>query len=87
MQTVISSKFQTTIPKKIREQLSLSVSDFLEWEVEDGRIIVTSPQADFLKYKNSVHVGAGDIEEDIRRAGKKRSNRYVRHAMGLVRDK
>ncbi|GEM_PF-6165797 len=29
MQTTISSKFQTTIPKKIREQLSLSVSDYL----------------------------------------------------------
>jgi len=75
MQTVISSKFQTTIPKKIREQLSLSVSDALEWEVEDGRIIVTSPQAHFLKYKNSIHVGEGDIEADIQRARKKRAER------------
>jgi len=77
MQTVISSKFQTTIPKKIREQLSLSVSDALEWEVEDGRIIVTSPRADFLKYKNLIHVGAGDIQEDIQQARKKRAGRYA----------
>jgi len=77
MQTIISSKFQTTIPKKIREQLSLSVSDSLEWEVEDGRIIVTSPQADFLKYKNSIHIGAGDIKEDILQARKKRAGRYA----------
>ncbi len=77
MQTVISSKFQTTIPKKIREQLSLSVSDALEWEVENSRIIVTSPQADFRKYKNSVHVGAGDIKEDIQQARNKRADRYT----------
>ncbi len=76
MQTVISSKFQTTIPKKIREQLSLSVSDTLEWEVKDGRIIVTSAQADFLKYKNSISVGPGDIQEDIQLARKKRANRH-----------
>ena len=77
MQTIISSKFQTTIPKKIREKLSLSVSDYLEWEVENGRIIVTSPQADFLKYKNSIHVGAGDIQDDIQQARKKRAGRYT----------
>lgn len=77
MQTVISSKFQTTIPKKIREQLSLSVGDYLEWKVENGRIIVTSPQADFLKHKNSIHVGAGDIQQDIQQARKKRAGRYA----------
>ncbi len=77
MQTIISSKFQTTIPKKIREQLSLSVSDALEWEVKDGRIIVSSPQADFLKYKNSIHVGAGNIQEDIKQARIKRARRYT----------
>lgn len=77
MQTVISSKFQTTIPKKIREQLSLSVSDALEWQVEDGRIIVTSPQAEFFKYRNSISVGSGDIEEDIKQARKKRAGRYA----------
>ncbi len=77
MQTVISSKFQTTIPKKIREQLSLSVSDALEWKVDNGRIIVTSPQADFLKYKNSILVGPGDIKQDIQQAKEKRTNRYT----------
>ncbi len=77
MQIVISSKFKTTIPKKIREQLSLSVSDALEWEVENGRIIVTSPQADFLKHKKSVHIGVGDIKEDIQQARNKRTDRYT----------
>ncbi len=77
MQTVITSKFQTTIPKKIREQLSISVSDTLEWNVEDGRIIVTLPRNNFLRYKNSIHVGAGDIQQDIEQARKKRAGRYA----------
>ncbi len=76
MQTVITSKFQTTIPKKIREQLSLAVSDTLEWKVEGNRIIVTSPRADFLRYRNSIAVGAGDVGEDIEQARKKRAERY-----------
>jgi len=77
MHTVISSKFQTTIPKKIREQLSLAVSDTLQWKVEDGRIIVIPPPAKFLQYKNTIHVGAGDIAKDIARARKQRGDRHV----------
>jgi len=77
MQTSISSKYQTTIPKKIREQLSLSVGDSLEWKFEDGRVVVASPRADFLKHRNSIHIGAGDIEEDIRQARTERANKYT----------
>ena len=66
MQTVITSKFQTTIPKKIREKLLLSVKDSLDWKIEDGRIIVSPMQTEFLKYQNSIHIGGGDIAEDIK---------------------
>ena len=45
--------------------------------MENGRIIVTSPQADFLKHKNSIRVGAGDIQEDIQQARKNRAGRYA----------
>ena len=77
MKTVITSKFQTTIPKKIREKLSISVHDTLEWDVENGRIIVTIPRNEFLKYKNSIRIGAGDIKQDIEQARMKRAGRYV----------
>ncbi len=76
MQTVITSKFQTTIPKKIREKLLLSVKDSLDWKIEDGRIIVSPMQTEFLKHKNSIHIGVGDIAEDIKTARKMRANRY-----------
>ena len=77
MKTVITSKFQTTIPKKIRKELSISEHDTLEWNVEDGRIIITIPKNNFLKYKNSIRIGAGNIERDIAQARAKRAGRYA----------
>ena len=40
MQSVITSKFQTTIPKNVRERLKLSIHDTLEWKVDGGKIVV-----------------------------------------------
>ncbi len=40
MQSVITSKFQTTIPKDVREQLKLSIHDTLEWKIDRGKIVV-----------------------------------------------
>lgn len=68
MQTVITSKFQTTIPKKIREKLKLLVNDSLEWRVESGKIILEPLHKGFLLRKNSVKTGVGDIDEDIAQA-------------------
>lgn len=76
MQTVITSKFQTTIPKKIREKLLLSVKDTLDWKIEDGRIIVSSMQTHFLERKNTIHTGPGDIEKDIETARMNRADKY-----------
>ncbi len=76
MKTVITSKFQTTIPKKIREKLKLSVNDTLEWNVERGRITVLPLHKNFLLHKNSIKTGAGDIGKDISLARKLRSEKY-----------
>jgi bifunctional DNA-binding transcriptional regulator/antitoxin component of YhaV-PrlF toxin-antitoxin module len=65
MQSTITSKFQTTIPKTIRQSLALSVNDTLEWKFDHGKAIVSPLQKNFLKYRNSVKVGKGDIEADI----------------------
>ncbi len=65
MQSTITSKFQTTIPKIIRQNLGLSVNDTLEWEFDHGKVIVSPLQKNFLKYQNSVKVGKGDIGADI----------------------
>ena len=59
MQSTITSKFQTTIPKTIRQSLALSVNDTLEWKFDHGKVIVSPLQKNFLKYRNSVKVGKG----------------------------
>jgi len=76
MQSVVTSKYQTTIPKDIRSQLKISVSDTLEWKVEDGKAIVSPVQRRFLEYRNAVKVGKGDISKDIDLARKKQAGKY-----------
>ena len=77
MQSTITSKFQTTIPKAIRENLNLSVSDIIEWKVERGKVLVTPVHKEFLKYRNSIKTGSGNISEDIRLARKRRTEKYL----------
>ena len=76
MQSTITSKYQTTIPKTIRERLGLSVKDILEWKVEKGRITVYPAKKNFLKYRNTVKTGRGDISADIETARKLRTEKY-----------
>lgn len=76
MQSTITSKYQTTIPKAIREQLGLTVKDTLEWKVEKGKITVCSAKKNFLKYRNAVKTGGGDIAADIETARKLRMEKY-----------
>jgi AbrB family looped-hinge helix DNA binding protein len=44
MQSVITAKFRTTIPKELRERLNLSIHDTLEWKVDRGKIVVLPVQ-------------------------------------------
>lgn len=76
MQSVITSKFQTTIPKAVRERLKLSVHDTLEWKVDRGKIVVLPVQKDFLKYRNRIKTGPGKIEDDIKLAHQNRLKKY-----------
>jgi AbrB family looped-hinge helix DNA binding protein len=76
MQSVITSKFQTTIPKAVRERLKLSVHDSLEWKIDRGKIVVLPVQRKFLDYKNKIKTGPGKIEEDIKQARKQRVEKY-----------
>jgi len=77
MRTTITSKYQTTIPKAVREDLSLSIHDTLEWNVENGKIVVLPMQKNFLNFRNAVKTGSGDIENDIKLSRKRRAERYL----------
>lgn len=76
MQSIITSKYQTTIPKAIRDNIGLSVKDVLDWKVEKGKIIVSSAKVNFLQYQNSVKTGHGDIAKDIEASRNLRLEKY-----------
>jgi len=76
MQSVITSKFQTTVPKDVRERLKLSIHDTLEWKIDRGKIVVLPVQKKFLEYRNKIKTGPGKIEEDIKQARKQRVEKY-----------
>ena len=76
MRTLITSKYQTTIPKPIREAMNLSVRDTIEWKIENGKIIIVPTRKHFLRFKNTVKVGPGDIRADIKSARKIRAEKH-----------
>ena len=76
MQSVITSKFQTTIPKVVRERLKLSIHDTLEWKLDHGKIVVLPVQKNFFKYRNRIKTGTGKIDADIKLARNQRLERY-----------
>lgn len=68
MRSKITDKFQITIPKAVREILKVNRNDLLEWKVEKGRVTVEAVAKPFLRHRGMVHVGPGDIGQDIREA-------------------
>jgi AbrB family looped-hinge helix DNA binding protein len=76
MKSVITSKYQTTIPKKVREKLKLAVNDALEWKDIKGQIVVYPVQKRFLLRRNSVMVGCGDSRRDIEKAREQIAENY-----------
>jgi len=76
MQSLITSKYQTTIPKDIRENLGLSVKDTLEWKLEKGKVTLYLAKRNFLKYRNAIKSGEGDIAGDMVIARNLRMEKY-----------
>jgi AbrB family looped-hinge helix DNA binding protein len=76
VRSLVTSKYQTTIPKAIRETLGLSVKDALEWKVEKGKVTIYPAKRNFLKYRNAIKTGKGDITDDIDVARSLRLEKY-----------
>lgn len=69
-QSTITSKYQTTVPKEVREKLGLRPQDVLRWEVVGDMIRILPAQRGFLERRGSIRVGKGSVVDDIRRARK-----------------
>ena len=76
MKSTVTAKYQTTVPKAVREKLGIRVHDALEWVVEGGKAVVYPMRNAFLRRRNSIKVGRGDIDADIEAALAARVERY-----------
>ena len=75
MRSVITSKYQTTIPKEVRDTLKLSVHDAVEWRINGNVAVVSPTQLIFLSRRGAVKTGKGDITAGIAKARLVRSGR------------
>ncbi len=72
VQSKITAKYQTTVPKLVREGLGLGPSDYLQWEVLDGEARVAPASNAFLEHRSTIQVGTGSVLDDIRSARRSR---------------
>ncbi len=54
LQSVVTSKGQTTIPKEIRELLKLKPKDRLYYLIEEGKVVLKPLHGDILELRGSV---------------------------------
>ena len=67
-QSLITSKYQTTVPKEVRQKLDLRSGDILRWEVVDRGIRIVPARRGFLDRRGSLRVGSGSVVDDVRQA-------------------
>ncbi len=72
--SLVTSKGQTTIPKKIREHLHLKPGDKVDFVIEDnGRVLLEPSTLDIKELEGMLHrpgrkaVSTGEMKEAIRR--------------------
>lgn len=76
LRSKITSKYQITIPKEIRDSLKLSMQDVIEWSIDEQGVHIESADKPFLKYRGFLKEGSTDIKSDIKKAWGERAKRY-----------
>jgi len=72
VQSKITSKYQVTVPKDIRDKLGLKAGDRLVWEAVGDHARVAPARTAFLERRGTIQVGPGSVVDDIRRARRER---------------
>lgn len=61
VETKITSKYQTTVPREVRKQLGIKRGEEVEWHIVKGMVIVNTPK----RMKNPVKFLTSQINLDI----------------------
>lgn len=72
----VTSKFQVTVPREIRERLKLGIADVIEWHLDEDGIRLDAVEKPFLDYQGYFAPGKGRVEDDIKKAWEIRAKRY-----------
>lgn len=70
--STITSKGQTTVPKAVRDALDLGPGDKLTWEVNGGRVAVTTERPALYRWKGFIKHGPADAVKAVAEARKTR---------------
>ncbi len=70
--STMTSKGQTTVPKEVREALDLAPGDKLAWELNGGRVAITTERPALWRWAGSVKGGPDDPVQAITEARKRR---------------
>jgi antitoxin PrlF len=70
--STLTSKGQTTVPKEVRDALDLEAGDKLSWDIERGKITVTTDRPSFFRWEGFIKTSSGDVVKEIGEARKRR---------------
>jgi bifunctional DNA-binding transcriptional regulator/antitoxin component of YhaV-PrlF toxin-antitoxin module len=70
--STITSKRQTTVPKEVCEALDVGPGGKITWEVNGGRVAVTTERPAFWRWVGSVKGGPDDPVQAVAEARKRR---------------
>ncbi|HKH48084.1 MAG TPA: AbrB/MazE/SpoVT family DNA-binding domain-containing protein [Thermoanaerobaculia bacterium] len=65
--STLTAKYQTTVPREVREKLGAKPGDVLQWEVVGSSVRVSAAIPAFLTLQGSFKVGPGDPVDDVRK--------------------
>lgn len=52
----LTSKYQATVPKEVRELLGLNAGDAIQWEIENDKVVVRKLQAFDLEWHKAIEL-------------------------------
>ena len=70
--STLTTKGQTTVPKEVRDALALAPGDKLSWQINAGRVAITTERPSLLDFEGFIKNSSGDVVAEIAEARKRR---------------